>query len=146
MLNVDLKEVVRQFELTLTYSEEFKDVKIVVEDDYDDEALLELQNEGYSVELRYEDETVGIAKRVVRKLHYRCCYPKVVYGGYWEPDDVDIVEFADETTIHEACIAIHANAFAHRIDGIGEFANFERVSELFVIREQEGTSILEEEV
>ena len=146
MLNVDLKEVVRQFELILSKSGEFKEVKITVEDDYDDEALLQLQNEGYSVTLRYEDETVGIAKRVVQKLHYLCCYPKVVYGGYWEPEDVDIVEFADEVSIIDACIAIHANSFAQRIDCLGGFEYFPQVSESLVIREQEGTSILEEEV
>ena len=142
MLNVDLKEVVRQFELTLNASGEFKDVKILIADDYDDEVLLEVKDEGYCIELRFEDEEVGIAKRVVRKLHYRCSYPKVVYGGHWEPDDVDIVEFADETSIVEACIAIHANAYALRIDGIGETLEFIQVYE----QEQIGTSILDEDV
>ncbi len=142
MLNVDLKEVVRQFQMTLAASAEFNDVAIIVEDDYDDEVLLELPNDGYSIELYFEDEEVGIAKRVVRKLHYRCSYPQVVHGGYWEPDDVDIVEFADCTSITEACIAIHANAYAHRIDGIGEGLEFTRVYE----QEQVGTSILEEEI
>ncbi len=126
MQNVDLKEVVRQFELTLSKSGEFKDVRIVVVDDYDAGALLELQNESYSIELQFEEELVGIAKRRVHMLHYKCSYQKVISGGYWEPDDVDIVEFADCTTVHEACIAIHANSFAHRIDGIGEFEDFEQ--------------------
>jgi hypothetical protein len=141
MLNVDLKEVVRQFELTLSKSGEFKDVKIVVADDEEDLLLLEVQNEGYCIELQFEDEEVGIAKRVVRKLYYRCSYPQVVSGGHWEPDDVDIVEFAWCDSIVEACIAIHSNSFAHRIDGIGEFENFERVYDI----EQPGTSILDED-
>ena len=142
MLKVDLKEVVRQFQMTLAESAEFNDVAIIIADDYDDEALLELPNDGYSIELYFEDEEVGIAKRVVRKLHYRCSFPQTVFGGYWEPDDVDMVEFADCTYITEACVAIHANSFLRRIDGIGEGLEFTRVYE----QEQIGTSILDEVV
>jgi hypothetical protein len=139
MLNVDLKEVVRQFQLTLAASHEFKEVKILVEDEDEDTVLLELRNEGYGIELRFEDDEVGIARRVVRKLHYRCNYPALVSGGHWEPDDVDIVEFADCTTVHEACIAIVANSYAQRIDGMGEHEEFTRVYEQIQI----GTSILD---
>jgi len=139
MLNVNLKEVVRQFQMTLAASGEFNDVAIVVEEDEEDYLLLELPNDGYSIELRFEDDEVGIAKRVVQKLHYRCSFPQLVHGGYWEPDDVDIVEFADCTSIVEACIAIHSNAYALRIDGMGEGLEFEQVCETF----QVGTSILD---
>jgi hypothetical protein len=126
MLNVNLKEVVRQFELTLAASHEFPEVKLHVEDDADDMILYEVVGEGYCIELRFEEEEVGIAHRKVTRLHFICSYPALVSGGHWEPDDWDIVEFADCTTVHEACIAIVANAYAQRIDGIGECHDFER--------------------
>ena len=130
MLNVDLKEVVRQFELTLAASSEFKEVKITVVDDYDDNALLELQNEGYSIELHFVTHKIWVGKKKFKVLHYRCCYPKVVYGNRSEPDDIDIFEFGDETTIYDACVTIVANSFAQRIDGIGECYDFKGVYDI----------------
>lgn len=127
MLNVELKEVVRQFELTLAKSGEFNELKIVVVDDYDDGALLELQNEGYSIKLHFVVHKVWAGKRRVKKLHYICCYPRVVYGSRSELGDVNIFGFADDTTIYDACVNIVANSFAQRIDGIGEIENFEDV-------------------
>jgi hypothetical protein len=141
MLNVNLKEVVRQFELTLAATTEFNKVKLKVEDDADDMILYELEGEGYCIELRFEEETVGIAHRKVTRLHFRCSYPALISGGHWEPDDVDIVEFADCTSIPDACIAIVANSYAQRIDGIGECHDFEAVYDM-----RDGITIFEEEV
>jgi len=148
MLNVDLKRIVKDIELYLLQSAEFKAVTVEVMDDDEEYVIIDIPSHGLYIEVRREEVEVGIAKRLVTQLTYAPGYYHVVSGSYWEPDEPVEKEINQCSTLLDACVDLASLMFRQRLENFAEAESL--ASEIEFTRgyeiEQVGTSILEEAV
>lgn len=124
MDNIDLKDVIARIELFLSKSEAYGKVKVTIEEVDDDYALLEVQGHQVCIELRAEDEVVGIAKRTVKRIYYYPSYYAEEGGSYWEPADVVEHELNKCSSLVEACVELHALQYRYMLECMDEARSF----------------------
>lgn len=120
MLNLDLNEQVRLMQLYLSKSEGYGDVTVKVTDEGDDFALLEVEEKQVYIELRAEEEEVGIAKRLVKRIYYYPGYWAEESGGYFEPPEVVEHELMACSNLIEACVELHSLMYRYMIESMAE--------------------------